>query len=466
MPGINRGACVIRISEQDSLGEDQPYPPDYSPLSINYTISIGVHRDSGVAEIEMRQPSTMVIGQKGSGKTNQLQVLIGGLVRCVDTLVWCLDMGGGGVALPWLWPWQEGRVDRPVVDWVAADPEEAQLMVDAALRIARHRKVAYAQRKRAANTDLLPIDQHVPEIIIVVDEGAEVTSWRSKLGGIANSLTSIVQIARDSAVNVIYSGLRATGETIGRDMSTQMGNRLALRMQDETEYAVVLGWNGRISPEEITWPGCGFLATIEQPTPRPYRGYRLLPQQIEELSMVVADRRPEMDESSAQAAGQAYRTRWDRARHLLGDDKPADPSRDEPTVEEPPEPQRDPQEVLRQAREADQRLREEIAANRGDIYDPDVDEQFRQIVSGAEARPDPSRPGRARLVELVDLAGPGGIMFADLQDQLAASGHRPSRSTLYTWLGQEKAAGTVWQPEGDKSPYVAARFRRTEGGQA
>lgn len=473
--GVHQGACVIRVSEKDELGSDQPYPDDYRPMSINYPIPIGVHRDSTLAEIEMRQPSTMVIGQKGSGKTNQLQVIIGGLGRCTDCLVWCLDMGGGGVGLPWLWPWQDGTAARPVIDWVAADPDEARLMLEAGLRVARHRKVAYAQRKRAANTDLLPIDAEVPEIVIVVDEGAEVTSWRSKLGAISDLLTSIVQIARDSAVNVVYSGLRATGDTIGRDMSTQMGNRLALRMQDETEYGVTLGWSGKVSPEDIAHPGCGFLATIDRPAPRPYRAYRMLPAQIEALSAAVADLRPVLDEPSARVAGEAYATRWDRAAYLLDDD----PATSTNTEDKPMSdgytmpPARDPQELLREAAELDRAMREEIAQARGDVNDPDVDERFRQIVAGTVVPADPSTwpapdvsaSGRARLVELVDLAGPGGIMFGDLQERLAAEGYKPSRSTLYNWIALEKAAGSIVQPSGDKSPYVTPRFHRPEGGQ-
>jgi hypothetical protein len=124
------------------------------------------------ATVHLAQEEFVLVGQVGSGKTNALNVLTGQLARCADVLVWHIDLAGAGLSRPWVTPTHEGRAPMSAVDWVATTEAEALLMTQAAIQIIDGRKRAYAKRMRAANADVLPVDQEVPQIVIVVDEGA------------------------------------------------------------------------------------------------------------------------------------------------------------------------------------------------------------------------------------------------------------------------------------------------------
>ena len=138
-----------------------------TPLTLNGPIPFGVHRDGTVAAAEMRQRNAAVVGELGSGKTTVEHNLTAGLVRCPDCIVWMIDLGGGGLAMPWLNPWLDGDMRTPVVDWVAAELDEALLMTGMAVEIILHRRRVYRQLMKSRDVDKLPVDSHVPGIYIV-----------------------------------------------------------------------------------------------------------------------------------------------------------------------------------------------------------------------------------------------------------------------------------------------------------
>ena len=313
-PGPHRGSVVLHVSTVDRMRERIPYPVHtYTPKSIMEPVTLGEHRDSSLAQAHWREHAVLITGQKGSGKTTLLHVCTAEGARCADVLVWHIDLTGGGLSRPWLEPWLKGEADRPGVDWAVCTPEDALAMTQAALRIAKNRKGSAFDRKLKANSNLLPIGPDLPEILLVVDEGKTLLSpsARGILGTLRGELEQIQDIARDSAVNPILSGLRATSDTLSTSISTQTTCRIGMAGVDDSELSYLLGWKG-LSNDDLAGPGTAYM-TDGGPV-RPMRVYDLLPQQIGALARQIATWQPTLDDASAAAAGEAYANRYARMR--------------------------------------------------------------------------------------------------------------------------------------------------------
>ncbi|HEY9474223.1 MAG TPA: hypothetical protein VIS06_10270, partial [Mycobacteriales bacterium] len=264
--GAHRGAAVLHVSTVNALISEQPFPADYSPLTVNNPFGVGIRRNGETALMEVRQSSTLVIGQKGSGKSNELHIITAQLARMVDVLVWHIDLSGGRLSLPWLWAWHErgpdGGVPNPPVDWVASTSPEALRMTEAALRIIKVRGTAYRALTRGADSTDLPISPTLPEIVIVVDEGAEAAGEQAKSPQLRKNLSEIQRIGRGVGVNVVMSALRATADMVAdTNVKAQSANRIGMRVSDPQELAYLFGWHHQsVHPEDAPWPGCGFAA--------------------------------------------------------------------------------------------------------------------------------------------------------------------------------------------------------------
>ncbi|MEU8104508.1 hypothetical protein AB0C18_12390 [Nonomuraea muscovyensis] len=314
--GAHRGAVVLRVSTVNRLAQTLTYPADYSPSSVLEAIVFGEHANSEPTGAEVREESVLVAGKRGSGKTTLLQDFSIALGRCVDNLTWHLDLNGGGLTQPWIDVWLDGRVARCPIDWAAPNLREGKLMLAAAIAIAKHRKASYRKLKRAHNTNLLPVSPDLPQITIIVDEGAQAVKDRD-----LQALISEVQnIGRNEAVNLIISALRPTSDLIPVNMRKQTGVRIQMHGPDEEELGHMFGWaaGGKLSMDQLAGKGTGF-ASIDGGTPRPFRAYNVLPLQIEQAALAIATTRPDLDAASAEAAGHAYATRYQRMRHTFTD---------------------------------------------------------------------------------------------------------------------------------------------------
>lgn len=373
--GVNRGTCLARVSTVNALLTEYPFPTDYSPTTINNPFPVGVFRDGTLTEAEFRWVCGLLIGQTGSGKTNMLQVINGQLVRCVDTIVWHIDLAGGGIALPWITPWHEGRADAPAVDWVATNADEAEKMASAGLEIIGIRKAAYKQRMREANDDKLPVGPDVPQIVIVADEFAELPMR------VQNILESMSNTGRAAGVRVLNCALRGTADIVSTNMRKQAGLRIGMRVQDSEELAYLFGWDGKApNVEDAPYEGCGFIKQGQTPA-RAFKSFRLTPAAIENIACAVGDRRPALDDLSAQGpiVSTVYPGRWDRAAHLF-QHTTITPATEQPTtpVIDAPGTVND---ALRDVDTARRNLRRAVAGRDG--HDADLDNEFRGIVEDA-----------------------------------------------------------------------------------
>ncbi|MEV6800168.1 hypothetical protein AB0M91_17730 [Micromonospora rifamycinica] len=318
-PGDSRGAVLLHVSTVNALSQDH-HLDDYSPLSINNPLAIGPLRNGEQAVINLRYACGVLVGQTDSGKTNQLQTINTQLVRCVDTLVWQIDLAGGGLSRPWVTPYAEGRAPRPAVDWVATSIGEAEIMVRAAIEIINGRKPAYQQRMRAANDDKIPVGPDLPEIVIVVDEIKTIPPH------IVNMLAQISDTGRAAGVRTLCCALRATDDYLPIAIKEQARIRIGMRVTDDKELNYLFGWKYNIDAEAAPYQGTGFLlaGTPGEAAPMPFKGYRTDPARIDAAAVAVAPWRPDLDAVSQQLAGKvavkgtrAYADRWTRTMPTL-----------------------------------------------------------------------------------------------------------------------------------------------------
>ena len=85
-------------------------------------------------------------------------------------------------------------------------------MLDAALAIGLRRKVAYQDLMAERNTDQLPISAKIPQIMLVIDEGAEIlTSTDRRMKELAKKILEVIRMLRAMGIRTVLTALGATG---------------------------------------------------------------------------------------------------------------------------------------------------------------------------------------------------------------------------------------------------------------
>lgn len=331
--GADRGEIVVKVSTVNRMNDLISVTEDYSPLSILEGLPLGLFRDGDTVRVLLRELSLLLVGAKGSGKTNLMDLLTLLLLRCSDALVWHIDMNGGGMSQLWLHPWLEGDVERPAIDWAAATEDEALLMVRTAMAIAKSRKRSGRKLKVASNSKLLPISAALPEIVIMVDEGKSVLApnARGTAGQVGKQLEEVLDQARNEGVNIVASGLRATSTTISTDFRAQCGLKIGMWVEQEAELNYLFGWSAKLSLADIAPKGGAFIQMGDGTAPRPFKAAFLPPDRIIQAAATLAGAQPQLDDASAglqtliqigdsptgvthAAAAEVYAGRWARMR--------------------------------------------------------------------------------------------------------------------------------------------------------
>ncbi|MFF8263264.1 hypothetical protein [Streptomyces virginiae] len=319
--GINQGRVLIDVTTVNVLAEDIAYPTDYGPLSVHTGLPLGVRTDGRPVEVFLREQCALAVGPTGSGKTNFLYTFIGAVARATDMLGWVIDLNAGSAGLPWVRPAMEptdsGQVVRPGIDWLASTPEEAHRMLDAAIAIAKRRKVAYQQLMADADTDLLPITPRIPQIMLIIDEGAEILASSDKaMRALAAKILEVIRISRAMGLRTFLTALGATGTVLGNLMIRREAKvRIALTGGEKEGMDLAKLFPGRrgLSVEQAPYKGSGFLGTPESPAAL-FKSWRIKPAQIRDIVHATSDRHPRLDDVSAKAAGPDYARRWDAGR--------------------------------------------------------------------------------------------------------------------------------------------------------
>lgn len=320
-PGIDQGRVLIDVTTKNVLAEEIYYPADYSPLSIHTGIPWGYRTNAEVVLTYLREQCALVVGPTGSGKTNLVHVILAGFARATDVVTWVIDLNAGSAGLPWLRPAMaqtgEGKAIRPGIDWLAASYEEAELMLDAALRIGLSRKRAYQDLMAKANVDKLPISNEIPQIMLVIDEGAEIlVSNEPEKRKLAKKILEVIRMLRAMGLRTVLTALGATGSVLGNLMIRREAKTRVALTGGETEgmdLSKLFPGSRGLRVEQAPHSGTGFMGTPQSPVAL-FGTWWILPDQIRDVVLATSDRHPYLDEVSTKAAGPDYARRWDHAR--------------------------------------------------------------------------------------------------------------------------------------------------------
>jgi energy-coupling factor transporter ATP-binding protein EcfA2 len=336
--GNLQGEVIISVPTVNRLRENIPFVADHTPRSILKPLRFPAeYQDGRAVELMLRQASTLLVGMKGSGKTTLLDLFTYLLGHCTDTLVWHIDLNGGGMSWAWMQPWINGQTDRPPIDLTATTPEDALTMVTLAYAIGTDRKGSYNHLKIQQNTRLMPLSRDLPAIQIVVDEGKTVLAAdaRGIIGQIRNMLIKIQDELRDAGIGVTASALRGTQNYVDPDFKSQTGVSIGMHTKTDAELAYLFDWVG-LKADDLP-PYCGYIQ-FDEGTPEMFKAAEIRPSDIAEGALHIANMRPELDAAGARLGGDWYASRYARmretfARALDADGNPQ-PTTD-PTVLEP-----------------------------------------------------------------------------------------------------------------------------------
>ncbi|WP_046251034.1 FtsK/SpoIIIE domain-containing protein [Streptomyces sp. MBT28] len=474
-PGIHQGRTIMDVTTVNVLKEDCPYPDDYRPLSVLSGLPWGVRTNGEIVSAYLREQCALVVGPTGSGKTNMVHTILAGFARAQDVLTWVIDLNAGSAGLPWVLPavngeltTEDGKPVRPGVDWLASSYEEAVLMLDAALAIGLHRKKAYQDLLAKANTDLLPISAKIPQILLVIDEGAEIlVSTDRQMKQLAKKILEVIRMLRAMGIRTVLTALGATGSVLGNLMIRREGKVRVALTGGETE-GMDLGkmFPGRrgLRVDQAPYKGSGFMGTPESPAAL-FKSWRILPNQIRDITVATSDRHPRLDDVSAKAAGPAYARRWDAERTAWMRDltlTDADHGNDSDTgsgglnltaLRESEAEQVTPEEAMLR------KFREQIDAQFGTAPEPQAPEQSDgpPAVGGlnlSALRGEQDSPAQQAALALLLAAGREGTGASAIARALSDE-HGTSRQTVVGWLRDWVKDGTaVRVGEGTKARYV------------
>lgn len=503
------GEVWIYFDVEDILTQTLPMPEEHTELSVNDAFPVGLFADGAPILLRLREIAALIVGVRGRGKTNLLNVIIYQLSRCTDVVLWMIDLKGGRAAKPWLRPWLDGTVKRPVLDWVATTAAEAYRMLTAA-------KALIEQRSNAGygGTKVKP-SRRRPAVIVICDEVAALVGrhakpqGRLKLSDLVALLTLCIQLGRSEAVDFVLATQRATVTMTGSgDLKSQcemriglgvtnpqdaqsvfQGNTVAAKLLAKlknfaTRGAVLVqnGDGGRIAPGKSFFMGddreCLDLIY------RAAEAHAMLPAPLDPAGAAVVDAAVR-----ALGDGQGYTDRWseERAAHLYSDNLEDDWSEDEargddelaaagvPSRPTPAAGTR--QEAPRESREVGPRSSRFFERKRtrpgrdeqpGKPAPDPYAEEWEAIVAHfdkataaeVEYKPsEPEEPGKVsryeRMLQIIKEAGPAGIKPGRILARMTGEGTAwEERTSIYPALKKALDERKIHQPAGPRGVYV------------
>jgi hypothetical protein len=429
---------ILHVAERDVLAETIPLPAESPNLTITQPIAIGVHEDGQVCTLTLREIATLIVGLRGSGKSNLLNVLIAQLARCDDVLIFVIDQKGGRMAAPWLQPWLSGKTPSPVIDWLATTREEAEVMLRACLR-----GIDARSRSGSGGEKIVPSARQ-PAVMLIVDEAAVIFGTgvpRSSLGGPTNSQlaalgTQITMLGRSEAIDPVFATQRGSSTMTGSgDLKSQCGLRIGLGVASEGDARLIIPDDVHIAADLATLahPGSG-IVQVKHGRVTPVKFFRIEHDQIGPIAERTGWIRPRPDPLLAEALGPDYAGRWaaDRAGHLSRR-APRAPARPV-TVPAPPG-----------ATEAEFQA---IIARSGlaDIGRPATTDAGRPAPTDA-AGPAPAvaatDPARGRMRDYIRHQGDRGATAAMIHHLLASENTPVPLPAIERWLTEAEAAGEL-----------------------
>jgi S-DNA-T family DNA segregation ATPase FtsK/SpoIIIE len=473
--GTQAHEVILHVAERDVLAETVPLPTTPGSLSITRPIPVGLFEDGQVCAVTLREVATLIVGLRGSGKSNLLNVLLAQLARCPDVLIFAIDLKGGRMAAPWIEPWLAGRTPRPVVDWLATDREEAERMLRALERAIQARS-----RSGSGGEKITPSPEQ-PAVLLVCDEiavilGVGTGGPRSSLDGVTNATlarlaTQLVMTGRSEAIDLIMATQRGTVTMLGSaDLKSQCAVRIGLGVASEGDARLIIPDDTRIATDlaRLAHPGTGIVQQGKNGRVMPVKFYRIEHEMISEIAERYGRVRPGPDKVLEEALGEDYRTRWSPGRiaRIPGvGSRPLVPAlaggQQRIPIEAPPQAEALPAGLSAQAEALPAGPSAGMPAISPAVTpaaappDGRAEERFAELA--ASAAQDAGHPARQRMVAMLQSAGVKGLIVRSIADQLSVAGYDVAHQTIHRWLTEEAAAGRV-----EHASYGRWKWRRDD----
>jgi hypothetical protein len=417
---------TLHVVERDVLGETIPFPAAADePLSIVNPIPVGLFEDGQECAVRLREVATLIVGLRGSGKSNLLNVLLAQLARCADVLIFAIDLKGGRMAAPWIEPWLDGRTPRPVVDWLATDREEAERMLRALVRA-----VGARSRSGSGGEKITPSARQ-PAILLICDEIAVIMGMgmggpRTSRDGVTNLTlaglaTQLVMTGRSEAIDLIMATQRGTVTMTGSaDLKSQCALRIGLGVSSTNDGRLIIPDDVHIAADlaRLRHPGTGIVQQGKQGRVMPAKFFRIEHEAISDIAERWSAIRPGPDPLLEEALGEDYARRWDpdRAAKIIASHQMS-AAIAAPVHDAVPEP----------------------AVLEAEVPAPGVPEA--EVPEPASPDREHAEPGRRRMAAMLQAAGVRGMTIRAIAEQLAADGLDVAHQTIYRWLNEELVAG-------------------------
>lgn len=308
----------LYVSTRDFLAETIPYEDDGQLLTILNPIPVGRYEDGAVCELTLREIAVLIVGLRGSGKSNLLNVLIAQLVRCVDVLVFVIDRKYR-LVMPWVQPYLDDEGSGMAVDWAATGRDEVEKMLRAFLR------GISARAESGAGGEKIEPDPHQPAVFLVIDEIASVFGMgngpKTSLEGTTNSTlaglgTEAVRLGRSEAMDLVAASQRGTVTMLGGgDFKSQFGLRIGLYVQNQADARSVIPDDQQAAKilASLRHEGTGLVLEQSGRVMR-VKFFRITPDQVTAVARKYGPMKPEPEQVLAEALGEDYETRWERFR--------------------------------------------------------------------------------------------------------------------------------------------------------
>ncbi|MGW7636106.1 DNA translocase FtsK [Streptomyces decoyicus] len=334
--GDIQGRVVLDITTVNVLGQTKNYPEDFTALSILTGIPWGMLPNGDNATVFLREACALILGPPGSGKSTFLDAVIAGFARCNDVLTFVVDLKGGAIGLPWIRPYLESlgyvqpvgsaprppKGTRPGVDWLASTPAEALRMFSALLAINVARQQGYQELMLEQNTTLLPVSAQIPQIEVIVDEGAELLSLKAgaspEMKELRQKVTDCMRLTRAMGIRLVLTAVDGNVSALGSTEVRKFAPVGAALTSGETSGNNLskLFPRAKIDTSQLNQKGAGAIgqAGADGFAPSPFKGWKTSPNMARAGALATSDRRPTLDDISAKAAGADYAERWDEER--------------------------------------------------------------------------------------------------------------------------------------------------------
>jgi S-DNA-T family DNA segregation ATPase FtsK/SpoIIIE len=279
--------CEIRVLDMDPHAGAIPWPGP-SITSINQPADLGPFEDASPCRVSFARLHGIFGGTTGSGKSGGLNVLMGNLVACRDVVIWAIDLKKGMELGPW----------QSCIDRLATTPGQAIALLRDAVAVLEARAALLA----AAGKRVWEISPHMPALVVIIDEYAELAD---EAPDAMSDTDSIARLGRAVAVTLIAATQRPTQKAMGAGaVRSQMDLRICFRVREPRDVDLVLGqgmlragWDAH----NLNAPGKFLISAPGHDQPKRARAYLLTDQVVAETAAHYAGYKPELDAESRRA---------------------------------------------------------------------------------------------------------------------------------------------------------------------